>query len=190
MEACGWKQTSESFIHLANQFGLSEQKGFNDTDKKEEDSLGDLLVQFSEVQEEIARLKVVESESGYRDQHALACRTGSITTLAKRLANLSDNLQTISRECPSIENKLSNPVLGNSLPFLARDHLSLIQGTHNLFSVVTQAYSLTASAEWICNQDWQTLQDQLDTLSAKLESSAARYRSACFHLQQLRSQPL
>ena len=27
---------------------------------------------------------------------------------------------------------------GNSLPFLARDHLSLIQGTHNLFSVVTQ----------------------------------------------------
>jgi len=180
----------------SNILSLADQFGFRSGDKKEEaiidnsrteEELGSLLVKISNLQEEIGKLKLRQKLAGNRLQYGLVCKQGELTQLCNQLSILSTNLEDISSNCLSIENKLSNPVLGNSLPLCATAQGPLIESTGQLAYIVTNLDSLLGAVEWMSNQDWTSFTDQLCDVSRQLEVSTTRLRSATYNLQQFRT---
>jgi len=180
--------SNRGFLELADQFNFRQaDKPGTKSSPEAQENFGDILVQISKLQEEIGCLKSSASRENFSQKYSIVCQVGYLDQLTASLDSLANSLQLISRDCSSIENKLVNPVLGNSIPLSATNHRQLIDGTADLVHIVSQASSLVGSAEWICNQDWSTLNQHLVEVSERLESAASKFRSACFSIRQIRN---
>ena len=102
------------------------------------------------------------------------------------LTKVADNLNYILNCSASIQHKLTNPVISNSLPTNSSIHSALISITSLLADMSTGNDSATAASEWISNQDWDGVGGSLDVNQQKIETLAARIRSAAFKVQLFR----
>jgi len=87
---------------------------------------------------------------------------------------------------PALQHKLTNPVISDILPLASKDHLPLIALTDTLVEVVKHADNLSASAEWVSNQDWEKSTDVLENRSDQVEKLAAKLKSVAFKIQTFR----
>jgi len=179
-------ESNLKFLEIAEQFNVNRKTNINQNiDQKPHLHIGQLLLQISAAQEDIEELKskfrLLEVKSDY-DLSGTTCQ------LTQRLSQLRRNLALITQQSANIESKLSNPVIGNSLPLAADNQQHLLTATTTLSAVIQEADGLLGSAAWIGNQDWQSVLRDLETLGTKIDLSASIFRSAAFNVQQYRAQ--
>ena len=85
------------------------------------------------------------------------------------LTKVADNLNYILNCSASIQHKLTNPVISNSLPTNSSIHSALISITSLLADMSTGNDSATAASEWISNQDWDGVGGSLDINQQKID---------------------
>merc|ERR1712202_115188 len=102
------------------------------------------------------------------------------------LSNLATHLAYITNNSASLQHKLTNPVISNSLPLKSSLHTPLINITNLLAEVSTNSDTAAAASEWISNQNWSEATNRLDLGQQHTEKLAARLRSAAFKIQTFR----
>jgi len=174
---------NETFLSLAKQFGFDPPvKSVIEA----EDSFGSTLLLITSMQEEISRLKLREQQAKLSARYAGLTQPASLAWLLEDLNNLSDHLTYITNNSASLQHKLTNPVISNSLPINSSLHAPLLSITQLLAEISTTSDTATASAEWINNQDWTQAKTQLDLGQQHTEKLAARLKSSAFRIQNFR----
>jgi hypothetical protein len=177
------KQNS-TFLSLASQFGFDQPE--QEMAEKDADSFGSTLLLITTLQEDISRLKLKEQQAALSKRYAGLTQPSSLAWLLEDLSNLSTHLTYITNNSASLQHKLTNPVISNSLPINSSLHTPLINITTLLAEVSITSDTATAAAEWISNQDWTDAKNRLDLGQQHTEKLAARLRSAAFKIQNFR----
>ena len=128
------KDSHNIFLHIANNFGFSCES--NNQSSSIPVDYGKILLSISSAQEDIELLKQkLRIGDVTRDYDADGC-THSLKSL---LTSFNTKLRCLLAETGSIENKLSNPVIKNSIPLEASSQQDLIQATVDIANVVENA---------------------------------------------------
>jgi len=176
------KESHNIFLHIANNFGFSCES--NNKSSSIPVDYGKILLSISSAQEDIELLKQkLRIGDVTRDYDVDGC-THSLKSL---LTSFNTKLRCLLAETGSIENKLSNPVIKNSIPLEASSQQDLIQATVDIANVVENADRLLGSATWLGDQDWPSILQTVEDIGLKLDVSASKLRTSYFSVQQLRS---
>ena len=135
------KESYNVFLDIAESYGLREptESKCLSSEPLRSENYGKYLMSIASTQEDIEALKhklrtrEVSSEYDFE-----GCTLG----LMNLLAGLNNKLSGLLTETSSIESKLSNPVIKNSLPLSAGSHQEFIQATLDLADVVENADKL------------------------------------------------
>lgn len=183
------KETKESFnifLDIAESYGLREPKEIQclSSESINRDDFGKYLMSIASAQEDIEALKhKLKTREVNNEYDFEGCTLGLMSLIVALNAKLSGLLA----ETSSIESKLSNPVIKNSLPLAADSQHDFIQATVDLADVVENADKLLGSASWLGDQDWSLILKTVEDISSKLDSSASKLRTTHFSVQQIRS---
>jgi hypothetical protein len=180
------KESYNVFLNIAESYGL-RNKTTEIKNSTNQVDYGNVLLSIASAQEDIEALKQKLRTSDVNREYDVE---GCTHNLANLLAGFNTKLKCLLAETGSIESKLSNPVIKNSLPLAADSQQDLIQATLDLANVVENADRLLGSASWLGDQDWPSILRTVEDIGAKLDSSASRLRTSYFSVQQLRSMDL
>jgi len=176
---------NEGFLDLALQFGFAIE-GDSDSGPDNQIILGEILVDISRLQEDIRQLTLQEHKNILHQKFGSLTDPSSLLKLTSSLNDLGHHLSYIADVSPALQHKLTNPVISDSLPLAAKDQVPLIALTDTLVEVVKHADNLSASAEWVSNQDWEKSTDALENRSDQVEKLAAKLKSVAFKIQSFR----
>lgn len=182
-----WTIQNKKFLELADQFSIQSPVNEILTAEERRD-LGGLLADISKLQEEICTLKLFQNRDQEKAKFGLVVQRDTLVGLHSKIEQLSSGLEKLVSISGAVQHKLTNLVLGNSLPLLLHQQEDFIQGIGNLVHITSRADALLAAAEWVSNQDWSTATGELSSSCQLLEASVARLRSALFRLQTFRQQ--
>eukprot|EP00092_Neocalanus_flemingeri_P003786 GFUD01004077.1.p1 GENE.GFUD01004077.1~~GFUD01004077.1.p1 ORF type:complete len:198 (-),score=61.07 GFUD01004077.1:105-698(-) len=178
---------NEIFLNLASQFGFGPtEEEVPEKPDASGDSFGEILLKITTLQEEISRLKLKEQQAELSKRYAGLTQPSSMSWLLSDLSNLSAHLTYITNNSASLQHKLTNPVISNSLPLNSSMHTPLINITNLLAEISTSCDTAAAASEWVSNQNWSEVKDKLDLGQQHTEKLAARLRSAAFKIQNFR----
>ena len=180
----GFMKQNRTFQSLASQFGFHPSDG--DPVVEESDSFGETLLLITTLQEDISRLKLKEQQFKLSNRYAGLTQPSSLAWLLEDLCNLSSHLTYITNNSASLQHKLTNPVISNSLPINSALHTPLINITNLLAEVCSTSDTALAAAEWMNNQDWSKAKTQLELGQQHTEKLAARLKSSAFKIQTFR----
>ena len=140
------KESYNIFLHIADNFGLTSER-LNKSSSIPVD-YGKILLSISSAQEDIETLKQkLRLGDVTRDYDVDGC-THSLKNL---LSSFNTKLKCLLAETGSIENKLSNPVIKNSIPLEASSQQDLIQATVDIANVVENADRLLGKVSNVIN---------------------------------------
>jgi len=180
----GFMKQNQTFQSLATQFGFRPPD--DDSVVEEGNSFGETLLLITTLQEDISRLKLKEQQSKLSSRYAGLTQPSSLSWVLEELCNLSSHLTYITNNSASLQHKLTNPVISNSLPLNSALHTPLINITNLLAEVCSTSDTALAAAEWMNNQDWSRTKTQLELGQQHTEKLAARLKSSAFKIQTFR----